>query len=83
MHDQAKRERRRRGDILPLSLAPRGLSREQAAAYIGISASLFDALVRDGRMPVPKRINGRTVWDRRQLDERFDAIDDSGCNPWD
>ena len=54
--------------ILPQSLAPRGLSREQAAAYVGISPSLFDMLVKDGRMPSPKRINARTVWDRLQLD---------------
>ena len=31
--------------ILPQSLSPRGLSREQAAAYVGISPSLFDALL--------------------------------------
>src|SRR6476646_11655978 len=54
-------------DILPQSLSPRGLSREQAAAYVGISPSLFDALVKYGRMPVPKRINSRTIWNRLQL----------------
>ena len=31
-------------NILPQSLPPRGLSREQAAAYIGISPSFFDML---------------------------------------
>ena len=29
----------RRADILPLSLPPRGLSRTEAAAYIGVSPS--------------------------------------------
>ena len=29
----------------------RGLSRYEAAMYLGISASKFDELVRDGRMP--------------------------------
>jgi predicted DNA-binding transcriptional regulator AlpA len=53
---------------------PRGLSRAEAAFYIGVSPSLFDALVRDGRMPQPKRINTRTVWDRRQIDEFFAAL---------
>jgi predicted DNA-binding transcriptional regulator AlpA len=53
---------------------PRGLSREQAANYIGVSASLFDAMVKDGRMPTPKRINARAVWDMRQLDAAFDAL---------
>jgi predicted DNA-binding transcriptional regulator AlpA len=71
--------------ILPRSLPPRGLSREQAAAYVGISPSLFDTLVKDGRMPVPKRINSRTVWDRLELDEAFTALpsNDVAVNPWD
>ncbi len=71
-------------DILPLSLAPRGLSRVRSAAYIGVGPSLFDAMVDDGRMPRPKRINGRTVWDRTRLDEAFEALPESGgVNPWD
>ena len=45
-----------RVDILPPSLAPRGLSLVQAAAYIGVSPSLFDEMVRDGRMPKAKRV---------------------------
>jgi predicted DNA-binding transcriptional regulator AlpA len=44
-------------------IQPRGLSRVDAAAYIGISATTFDQLVKDGRMPPPKRINSRTIWD--------------------
>lgn len=63
-----------RADILPPSLPPRGLSRTQAAAYIGVSPGLFDEMVRDGRMPGPKRINARTVWDRNQLDAAFEAL---------
>lgn len=63
-------------DILPLSLAPRGLSRVEAAAYVGVSPSLFDLLVRDGRMPRPKRLNSRTVWDRKKLDHAFELIPD-------
>jgi predicted DNA-binding transcriptional regulator AlpA len=67
------------------TIVPRGLSREQSARYIGISPSLFDQLVKDGRMPKPKRINARTVWDRRKLDESFDILDDDSavCDPWD
>jgi excisionase family DNA binding protein len=52
----------------------RGLSRDEAAMYIGISATKFDELVRDGRMPGPKRIDGRKVWDVRDLDVAFDAL---------
>ena len=52
----------------------RGLSRDEAAMYIGISATKFDELVRDGRMPGPKRIDGRKGWDVRNLDVAFDAL---------
>ncbi len=76
----------RKADILPSSLAPRGLSRAEAAAYVGISASLFDQLVSDGRMPEAKQINSRKVWDRIRLDQAFEMIpdgDQSMNNPWD
>jgi predicted DNA-binding transcriptional regulator AlpA len=63
-------------NVLPLSCPPRGLSRAQAAAYIGVSESLFDEMVADGRMPGPKRINGRVVWDRLRLDAAFEALPD-------
>jgi excisionase family DNA binding protein len=61
---------------LPLSLAPRGLSRVQAAEYVGVGVTKFDEMVDDGRMPRPKRIDGRHVWDRIKLDEAFAALDD-------
>jgi len=70
----------------PPSLPPRGLSRVEAAQYIGVSPSLFDEMVRDGRMPKPKPINARKVWDRLRLDQAFEAlpdVDGSGVNPWD
>jgi hypothetical protein len=62
--------------LLPVSLPPRGLSRLQAAEYIGVGPTKFDDLVADGRMPKPKRIDSRTVWDRAQLDDAFSALDD-------
>jgi predicted DNA-binding transcriptional regulator AlpA len=70
---------------LPLSLAPRGLSRVQAAEYIGIGVTKFDEMVADGRMPRPKRIDSRKVWDRIKLDEAFAALDDEAGpkNEWD
>ncbi len=70
---------------LPLSLAPRGLSRVQAAEYIGIGVTKFDEMVADGRMPRPKRIDSRKVWDRIKLDEAFAALDDEvgPKNEWD
>jgi predicted DNA-binding transcriptional regulator AlpA len=74
----------RRLDVLPTSLPPRGLSRAQAAAYVGISPSLFDEMVKDGRMPKPVRINGRIVWDRVKLDEAFAGLSDEDRegSPW-
>lgn len=74
----------RRDDALPPSLPPRGLSRAQAAAYIGISPTLFDAMIADGRMPTPLRINARTVWDRVKLDEAFAGLSDEDRpdGPW-
>jgi hypothetical protein len=59
-------------DIRPIPR--RGLSREEAAMYIGISPNKFDELVDDGRMPAPVKIDGRKVWDIRHLDLAFDAL---------
>jgi hypothetical protein len=42
--------------------------------YCGISATLFDRLVADGRMPGPCRIDGRKVWDIRAIDVAFDDL---------
>ena len=63
----------------------RGLRREESARYVGVSPSKFDEMVRDGRMPKPKRIDGCVVWDLRRLDLAWDALggDDAGHNPWD
>lgn len=73
-----------RYDALPPSLPPRGLCREAAARYVGVSPNTFDKMVADGRMPGPKRIDGRKVWDIRKLDIAFDALpDDEQPNPWD
>ena len=63
----------------------RGLSRDEAAMYVGVSAGKFDELVSDGRMPRPVRIDGRKVWDIRSLDVAFDALprDNAEANSWD
>ncbi|MFZ5616216.1 MAG: helix-turn-helix transcriptional regulator [Pseudomonadota bacterium] len=63
-----------RASPLPSGSLPRGLRRPEAAAYVGLGETKFDELVKDGRMPRPKRIDGRVVWDRRALDAAFDAL---------
>ena len=55
---------------------PRGLSRDAAAAYVGIGTTLFDRLVENGRLPKPARLEGRVIWDRRRLDRVLDSLFD-------
>lgn len=57
-----------------ISYPPRGLSRDEAARYVGVGPTLFDELVADRRMPRPKRINNRNVWDRAALDSAFSEL---------
>ena len=63
-----------------------GINWTEAADYIGVSPSKFDEMVRDGRMPPPKRIDTRCVWDSRQLGSAFDNLPggaDDDRNEWD
>jgi predicted DNA-binding transcriptional regulator AlpA len=73
-----------RRSVLPPSLAPRGLCREVAAEYIGVSASSFDLGVKEGTLPRPRKFRGRVIWDRRELDAAFDELPSQDeKNPWD
>lgn len=66
---------------LPLTLAPRLLKRETAAAYVSVSPTKFDEMVRDGSMPKPKRLNGRRkAWDVRALDAAIEDLPDADNN---
>ena len=58
----------------PNVIVPRGLARTEAAYYVGVSPSLFDQMVADGRMPRPKTVNSRVVWDRWEIDAAFTAL---------
>ena len=87
--DEADQDDRRSGagasaSTRELRFPPRGMSRVEAADYLGISPTLFDTMVKDGRMPGPKLINTRTIWDRLALDRAFEALPDRDvANPWD
>jgi hypothetical protein len=63
-----------------------GLGVVEAAAAIGVSASKFRALVDEGRMPLPRRIDGRTIWDVDELRAAFKALPHDGesekVNSW-
>src|SRR5688500_16828324 len=61
----------------------RGLRRDAAASYVGVSPTKFDELVKDRRMPKPFHIDGCVLWDIRKLDAAFDALRDGEGNPWD
>jgi hypothetical protein len=58
----------------------RGLSRIEAAIYVGIGLTKFDELVGDGRMPRPRLIDARKVWDIRDLDYAFDDLPEDGAS---
>jgi len=64
------------GRVITQPLPRRGLSRVEAALYLGISPSKFDEMRKDGRVGPPKLIDGRKVFDVRALDEAFDALPD-------
>lgn len=65
----------------------RGLSRSEAARYVGVSMPTFDMLVNEGRMPKPFRIGRRVIWDLRKLDAAFDVLsgaeEGTGWEDWD
>ena len=65
----------RRGALLPMPTR-RGLSREAAAEYVGVSPGTFDRMIVDGQMPQAKRIYTRRIWDVRQLDAAMDRLGD-------
>jgi predicted DNA-binding transcriptional regulator AlpA len=50
---------------------PEGLSRTEAALYVGVGPTTFDSLVEKGEMPRPRRYRHarRVVWLRRELDQ--------------
>lgn len=71
-----------RSDAAPVPampvIPPRGLSRLESARHVGVSASYFDQLVRDGLMPKPKRVGARVIWDRVKLEAFFEALPEEG-----
>ena len=56
----------------------RGLSRVEAAIYLGISPSKFDELRKSGRIGPAKILDSRKLYAIEMLDEFFDALPTEG-----
>ena len=67
-----------RSDLRDLPDWPRLLSREQAAAYLGVSVTMLESRIGDP-FPAPIRMGGRKLYDRRALDKAVDSL--SGVHP--
>lgn len=52
----------------------RGLDRDEAAIYVGVTIATFDQMANDGRLPKPVVLDGEIVWDLVQLDRAFDRL---------
>lgn len=63
----------------------RGLRRDEAAAYVGLSPSTFDNMVRVGKLPMPKKWGTASVWDMHRLDQAAfgDSPPNANDNPFD
>lgn len=68
----------------------RGLGEAEAALYIGLGVTKFASLVRDKRMPPPRILDGRRIWDVDDLDAAFRELPIEGAvadspkpNSWD
>ncbi|MBB4185862.1 hypothetical protein GGE07_002512 [Sinorhizobium terangae] len=72
--NRAQNDRPRRSAILPTTLQPFGVTREQAAALLSISPSLFDSAVEAGTMPQPRVLRGRNIWSVDELWDSFLAL---------
>lgn len=55
------------------TVKPRGMSRVDAARYVGVSRATMDRLIEAGAVKT-KLIGGRRVVDVHQLDEWFDSL---------
>lgn len=62
----------------PYNYPPRGLSRAEGARYVGVGVTKWDELVSDGRMPKPRKIDNRSVWDRLEVDAAFSDLPGPG-----
>lgn len=70
----------------PDRIVPRlALRRHEAAESLGISATLFDRWIKEGKMPKGLKVDGVVLWAWRDLCEAWDRLcdNDNGPNPFD
>jgi predicted DNA-binding transcriptional regulator AlpA len=69
------------------SLPRFALKRDEAAASLAISPSLFDVWVKDGRMPKSHKVGGVVLWDTQEIREHWIKLRDGDAdlddNPFD
>lgn len=55
-------------------MTPGAYAREDAAAYVALSLSTWESLVRKDKAPKPRKLSdGRVAWLRRELDEWLES----------
>lgn len=64
----------KRADIVTRLPVVFGLERMEAAASVGVSATTFDAMVADGRMPRARMIGTKKLWDVDELRAAFKCL---------
>lgn len=61
-------------DVMHLLLKNPAAPPATFARYVGVGATKFDEMVADRRMPRPKRVDGRVIWDRLKVDAAFSDL---------
>ena len=69
----AKRKADARERLVRAGIVPRGMSVDEAAAYVGMSTNRFKRLVQEGRYPGPMPGTSGRVWDRKAIDAAIDG----------
>ncbi|MDI9847324.1 hypothetical protein QM467_04525 [Rhodoblastus sp. 17X3] len=65
--------------IRPCPRDPIGLGAEEAAAFIGVSASTFAKAVENGLMPAPFELFGRKIWSAGEIETALNRLPRRGA----
>ena len=55
-----------------IAIAPALLSANEAAKLLGIGRSLFYSLRSEGKLPRPRQLGGRVLWQKAELEKWID-----------